>query len=141
MASSRSAPPDPAPMGELNTTPLIDVMLVLLVMFIITVPVQSHAVKLDLPGGEPPAQNLEPVRNKVIVTADDRILWNGEEISFSQFRDFLDISLTLPQEPELHLQPAEDARYETVDRVITEARRAGVTKLGIVGNEAFADEF
>ena len=122
--------------AEMNTTPLIDVMLVLLIMFIITIPMQSHAVDLDLPGDRSVDTRLEPVVNKVIVTANDRILWNGEPVSRSDLRLLFDLTLQLDPVPELHLQPVADARYELVAEVLADAKTAGVRKLGFVGNEA-----
>ncbi|MCJ8191853.1 ExbD/TolR family protein [Sphingomicrobium aestuariivivum] len=130
-----------AVMVEMNTTPLIDVMLVLLIMFIITIPVQSHAVKLDLPGEAPEITVLEPLRNKVVITAEDRILWNGETVGRTQLRTLFDLTLEMDMEPELHLQPEADARYVLVDEVLADAGRAGVTKLGFVGNEGYARAF
>ena len=134
----RQAATDAPLMSELNTTPLIDVMLVLLIMFIVTIPIQTHAVKLDLPTGKPPVRALEPVLNKIVITADDRLLWNGEAITPEQLRLFLDLTTQLDPVPELQIQPVADARYETVDEVLVIAKRAGVTKLGFVGNEAYA---
>ena len=143
LVPNRSAPPatDPVPMGDLNTTPLIDVMLVLLIMFIVTIPIQSHAVTLDLSAGEPPEVALEPIKNKVVIRADDTILWNAEPITLEQLAEFLDLTTQLPREPELHIQPEADARYERVDEVIAVTKRSGVTKVGIVGNESYADQF
>src|ERR687890_447573 len=80
------------PMMDINTTPLIDVMLVLLIMFIITIPVQTHAVKLDLPVNQPNQKPppIDPVKNKVVVTAQGQILWNGSPVDKNQLRAFLD---------------------------------------------------
>src|SRR3712207_2876606 len=100
----------------MNTTPLIDVMLVLLIMFIITIPLQTHAVKLDLP--RTPPKSLpppEPVRNKVVVTGSGLILWNGEPISEAGLRYNLERTQAMRPVPELHLQPEPSARYELVD--------------------------
>ena len=101
------------PMMDINTTPLIDVMLVLLIMFIITIPIQTHAVKLDLPvdsqQNTPPP--IDPVKNKIVVTPQRVILWNGQPVNEIQLRQYLDITTTMNPEPELHLQPDPEAPY------------------------------
>jgi biopolymer transport protein ExbD len=127
-------------MMDINTTPLIDVMLVLLIMFIITIPIQTHAVKLDLPQDQP-NQNpppIDPVKNKIVVTRTGQVLWNGAPVSLVQLRQYLDITTTMTPVPELHLQPEPDARYELVDEVLAVTKRANVTAMGFVGNEAYA---
>jgi len=127
------------PMMDINTTPLIDVMLVLLIMFIITIPIQSHAVKLDLPQNQDP-QNpppIDPVKNKVVITAANQVLWNGAPIQLPQLRAYLDRTQQMNPIPELHLQPEPNARYELVDQVLVVTKRAHVEKMGFVGNEAY----
>src|SRR3954453_22841976 len=101
------------PMMEINTTPLIDVMLVLLIMLIITIPVQTHAVKLDLPVNQPnqPPPPIEPLKNTVVVSANGDILWNGTPVSQQQLRQYLDVTQQMNPIPELHLQPDATARY------------------------------
>ncbi len=128
------------PMMEINTTPLIDVMLVLLIMFIITIPIQTHAVKLDLPQNQAnqPPPPVEPIKNKVVITAAGAILWNGTPVSLTQLRQYLDISQQMNPVPELHLQPEPNARYEIVDQVLAVTKQAHVEKMGFVGNEAYA---
>jgi biopolymer transport protein ExbD len=120
-------------------TPLIDVMLVLLIMFIITIPIQTHAVKLDLPVDQPnsPPPPIDPVKNKVVITAQGQILWNGNAVSPEQLRQYLELSQQIQPIPELHLQPEPDARYELVDEVLAITKRAHVEKMGFVGNEAY----
>ena len=127
------------PMMEINTTPLIDVMLVLLIMFIITIPIQTHAVKLDLPVDQPTNQPppVDPVKNKVVVTAQNQILWNGAPVTQEQLRQYLEISQQMNPVPELHLQPEPEARYVLVDEVLAVTKRANVEKMGFVGNEAY----
>ena len=139
MAMSMSAG-EGEPMMDINTTPLIDVMLVLLIMFIITIPIQTHAVKLDLPqntNSTPPP--IEPVKNKVVITADGRVLWNGNQVDLITLRQYLDLSQQMNPIPELHLQPEPNARYELVDEVLAVTKRAHVEKMGFVGNEAYAN--
>lgn len=128
------------PMMDINTTPLIDVMLVLLIMFIITIPIQTHAVKLDLPVDSGPSTPppIDPVKNKVVIMPDGAILWNGSPVNPVTLRQYLDITTTMSPVPELHLQPHPEARYETVDEVLAITKRAQVTAMGFVGNEAYA---
>jgi len=127
------------PMMDINMTPLIDVMLVLLIMFIITIPIQTHAVKLDLPVDQPntPPPPIDPVKNKVVITAGGEILWNGTPVQQEQLRQYLELSQQIQPIPELHLQPEPDARYELVDQVLALTKRAHVEKMGFVGNEAY----
>jgi biopolymer transport protein ExbD len=127
------------PMMDINMTPLIDVMLVLLIMFIITIPIQTHAVKLDLPVDQPntPPPPIEPTKNKVVITAAGQILWNGTPLNQEQLRQYLEASQQMNPIPELHLQPEPEARYELVDQVLAVTKRAHVEKMGFVGNEAY----
>jgi len=127
------------PLMEINTTPLIDVMLVLLIMFIITIPMQTHGIKLDTPQGRHPMQ-LQ-ARNEIAVTADDKLLWNGTPVNLVALRQYLDQSQMLAPIPELQIRPARDARYELVDKVLAQAKRANVTRMGFVGSEAYAKAF
>jgi biopolymer transport protein ExbD len=128
------------PMIDMNVTPLIDVMLVLLIMFIITIPVQTHAVKLDLPVNQPNQQPppIQPLKNTVGVTAQDQITWNGTPISKEQLRQYLEVTQQMNPIPELHLHPDATARYELVDEVLAITKRAHVQKMGFVGNEYYS---
>ena len=133
---------DGAPMMDMNMTPLIDVLLVLLIMFIITIPVQTHAVKIDLPvASKNPKPTVEPAKNKIIIYSNDTMTWNGAPIDESQLDTYLQATLQIQPEPELHFQPAPDARYEKIDKVLAIIKRSGVSKLGFVGNEYYANEF
>ena len=132
------------PMIDINTTPLIDVMLVLLIMLIITIPIQTHAVKLDLPVNQanpPPPPPIDPVKNKVVVTSDGKILWNGAPVTQPQLRSYLDVTQQMNPIPELHLQPDATARYELVDEVLAVTKQAHVQKMGFVGNEYYMNIF
>lgn len=132
---------DGSPMMEINTTPLIDVMLVLLIMFIITIPVATHSVDIDLPVANPPDTPPPPVlpdKNKVVLTQDNKILWNGNEITDRQLLDNLKLSLTLPVEPELQFEPEENAAYDLSVKVLNVIKGSQVTKFGFVGNEKYA---
>jgi biopolymer transport protein ExbD len=131
------------PMMDINTTPLIDVMLVLLIMFIITIPVQTHAVKLDLPVQQPNTQPppINPVKNVVSVNAQDQVLWNGSPVNLQTLRQYLDTTQQMNPIPELHLQPDATARYEIVDEVLAVTKKAHVQKMGFVGNEYYMNIF
>ena len=131
------------PMMDINTTPLIDVLLVLIIMLIITIPVQSHAVKLDLPINQPNdlPPPVDPVKNRLVVTAQGQALWNGSPVSLGQLRQYLDISQQMNPVPELHLQPEPEAPYGAVDEVLAVTKRAHVEKMGFVGNEAYIEAF
>src|SRR6188508_167769 len=139
MSATVLNPESSEPMMDINTTPLIDVMLVLLIMFIITIPIQTHAVKLDLPVDQPnqPPPPIDPVKNKVVITAAGQILWNGNPVSQEQLRQYLELSQQIQPIPELHLQPEPDAKYILVDEVLAITKRAHVEKMGFVGNEAY----
>ena len=133
---------DGEPMMEMNTTPLIDVLLVLLIMFIITIPIQTHAVKVDLP--QPDDSNVvqvDPEKNKVAISADGVVTWNGATVDEVTLRQYLDQSAAISPEPELHFQPDAAARYEVVDGVLAIIKRSNVTKLGFVGNEQYRNDF
>jgi len=141
MGASVTNPESSEPMMDINTTPLIDVMLVLLIMFIITIPVQTHAVKLDLPQNQdtntPPP--VDPVKNKIVIMPNDAVLWNGAPVNLTVLRQYLDYTTTMSPTPELHLQPHPEARYEVVDEVLAVTKRANVTAMGFVGNEAYGN--
>ena len=143
MAMSVGGGGDDEPMMEINTTPLIDVMLVLLIMFIITIPVQTHAVKLDLPVNQPnqTPPPIDPIKNVVAINAQDQVLWNGSPVSMQQLRSYLDTTQQMNPVPELHLQPDATARYEMVDEVLAITKKAHVQKMGFVGNEYYMNIF
>jgi biopolymer transport protein ExbD len=131
------------PMLDVNVTPLIDVMLVLLIMFIITIPIQTHAVKLDLPvqQNNPPPQVIDPIKNVLSINAQDQVLWNGAPVTMQQLRSYLDTTQQMNPVPELHLQPDATARYEVVDKVLAVTKQAHVQKMGFVGNEYYMNIF
>ena len=131
---------DPDVMVDINTTPLIDVMLVLLIMLIITIPIQLHAVNLNMPVGNPPPPTTPPVVVTIDVDFDGTVLWNGETLPD---RAALEARLTdaaaQPVQPEVHLRPNKLAAYKDVAAVMASAQRLGVKKLGLVGNEQFVN--
>jgi biopolymer transport protein ExbD len=134
---------DGEPMLDVNVTPLIDVMLVLLIMFIITIPIQTHAVKLDLPQQQTnqPPPPVDPVKNVLSINASDQVLWNGQPVTLTQLRAYLDTTQQMNPIPELHLQPDATARYEVVDKVLAVTKQAHVQKMGFVGNEYYMSIF
>jgi biopolymer transport protein ExbD len=131
---------DGQPMMEMNTTPLIDVMLVLLIMFIITIPPITHAVDIDLPvpNDDPVDDPVDPVINKILIEPSNQILWNGAPITLDQVEQFLRQTKSMEEEPELQFQPDPNANYDTVDKVLAIVRRTEITKFGFVGNENYA---
>jgi biopolymer transport protein ExbD len=128
---------EPSAFMEINTTPLIDVLLVLLVMFIITIPLQTHAVKLDLPAPGPKAE-VHPIRNELVVAQSGMALWNGTPVNDRELRARLVATQQMQPTPELHLRPDAYARYERVDEVLALIKREHVQKVGFVGNERYA---
>ena len=133
---------DPAkeaePMMEINTTPLIDVMLVLIIMMIITIPPQTHAVKLNMPVGNPPPPLVEPVIVQIDIDFDGTILWNGEVVpSRAELEVMLTKAASMVVQPEVHVRPNKLAQYKYVATVMASAQRLGLTKMGIIGNEQF----
>ncbi len=130
---------DPEVMMDINTTPLIDVMLVLIIMLIITIPVQLHSVNLNLPQGKPPQPALPPVVVTVDIDATGAVLWNGEAVpDRPALEAHMRAAAAQPNQPEVHLRPNKAADYGVVAMVLASAQRLGVTKLGMVGNEQFA---
>ena len=128
-------------MVDINTTPLIDVMLVLLIMFIITIPIQTHAVKLDLPSSQPtpPSEQVDPVINRVSIDFLNTIYWNDQEVDMNTLRSYFNDAARMEPQPEIHLKPDALSRYDVVNNVMAQAQMSGVTKIGFVGNEAYAN--
>ena len=132
---------DAQPMSEMNTTPLIDVMLVLLIMFIITVPMQTHKVPMDLPGGPPPPVKIERLKNELGLSAAGQLSWNAEPISDAQLIATLGEVTRYAEQPEVHFRPEATARYERVDQILGIAARSGVEHFGFAGNEQYQKVF
>lgn len=132
---------DGEPMMEMNTTPLIDVMLVLLIMFIITIPVATHAVDIDLPGPTPPSNVPPPKKdkNKVSITPMGEVTWNGNVIDQGGLVYQLKETTKMTPEPELQFQPDPQAPYDTAAKVLQIIKASGVTAFGFVGNEQFSE--
>jgi biopolymer transport protein ExbD len=139
---------DGEPMMDINTTPLIDVMLVLLIMFIITIPVATHSVDIDLPPPNPPETPpppVNPIKNKLSITWDNQIVWQpgatggGIPVTQSQLVATLEQTKGLVPEPELQFQPEPQASYDLSARVLRIIKATGVTKFGFVGNEQYSE--
>ena len=131
---------EPEVMMDINTTPLIDVMLVLLIMLIITIPAQLHSVNLDMPVNTNAAKKVDPVVIKIDVDASSVVNWNGKPItSRAELEQKLTEAAAVQPQPELHIRSHGKAKYEAVAGVMASAQRLGLTKLGIVGSEKFAN--
>ena len=129
---------DPDVMMDINTTPLIDVMLVLIIMLIITIPIQTHAVKLNMPVGTPPPPTVPPEVVTIEVDFDGTLIWNGQVLADrNELESRLRAAAGMPVQPEVHLRPNKLVKYGSVAMVMASAQRLGVTKIGMIGNEQF----
>lgn len=140
MAMSVGGGGEGEPMMDINTTPLIDVMLVLLIMFIITLPVMTHAVKLDMPQSKPPTDQpivIEPIR--LDIDWDGAIIWNGTQVQIQALEGYFRVEAAKSPQPELHVRPDRRADYDTVAKVLALAQRNGMQRIGFVGNEQFME--
>jgi biopolymer transport protein ExbD len=125
-------------LSEINTTPLIDVMLVLLVMLIITIPIQLHSVDLNMPAGNPPPAAAKPEVVRIDIDADGTLRWNGEAIAGQAALEAkLSTAATQAVQPELHLRPDKRVAYKTVAFVMAAVQRNGLTRIGLIGGEQF----
>ena len=130
---------EPEVMMDINTTPLIDVMLVLLIMLIITIPVQLHSINLDMPTGTPPPAIKKPTIVRIEIDARNVVHWNDKTLADRAELDaLLQVASQQQPQPEVHIKPQGKAKYEAVTGVLANAQRNGLTKLGIVGSEQFA---
>jgi len=140
MAMSVGGGGDDEPMMDINTTPLIDVMLVLLIMFIITLPVMTHAVKLDMPQSKnqpPPDVVIEPIQLEV--DWDGTVIWNGTPVQLNALEGYFRVEAAKNPQPEVHVRPNRRAPYDTVAKVLALAQRNGMQRIGFVGNEQFME--
>jgi len=142
MAMSVGSGGEDEPMMEINTTPLIDVMLVLLIMFIITLPVMTHAVKLDMPRPSQtppnPSEQIEPIR--LDIDWDGTVILDGSVVGLDQLEGIFRSEAARVPQRELHVRPERRANYDTVAKVLAVAQRNGMKRIGFVGNEHFMDE-
>jgi biopolymer transport protein ExbD len=123
----------------MNITPLIDVLLVLLVMLIITIPVQLHSVNMELPAGAPPPQASVPLVVRIDITADNQLVWNGQKLDGQvALSERLQAAAVLAEQPEIHVHAESTTKYDTVAAVLTASQRLGLQKIGVVGLEAYA---
>jgi biopolymer transport protein ExbD len=140
MAMSVGGGGDDEPMMDINTTPLIDVMLVLLIMFIITLPVMTHAVKLDMPQSKnqpPPEVVVEPIQLEV--DWDGTVIWNGTPVQLGALEGYFRVEAAKNPQPEVHVRPNRRAPYDTVAKVLALAQRNNMQRIGFVGNEQFME--
>ena len=127
-------------MVDINTTPLVDVLLVLLVMLIITIPIQLHSVTLEMPGVSASPPPTEPEIVKIDVTPAGQYLWNGEALADrAALEARLQAAAAQAEQPEIHLRPNRTAKYDAVAAVLASAQRLGLVKVGLVGSEQFAN--
>jgi len=134
----RRAVVDELPVADINTTPLIDVMLVLLVMIIITIPVQLHAVKLNLPVGDPPPATRRPEVVQIDIAPAGTLAWNGTPVAGpADLRARLAAAAARPEPPEMHVRPDQGAKYDAFAAVMVAVNQAGLTKVGVTGSEQF----
>lgn len=130
---------DPEPMAVINTTPLVDVLLVLLVMLIITIPIRLQAVDLEMPGRQSPQPLVPPAIVQLDIDAAGRYVWNGEPLADrAALEAHLAAAAHDANPPEIHVRPDRRARYDAVAAALTSAQRVGLVKIGLVGSEQFA---
>ncbi len=134
---SGSGSDEPEVMMEMNTTPLIDVMLVLLVMLIITIPIQLHSVDMDLPVGVPPTNLVKPEKVQIDIDAKSVIYWQGLPISLAELDTNMGVAGKLPVQPEIHIRPDKNAQYAVFAGVLAASKRKGLTKMAVIGSEQF----
>jgi biopolymer transport protein ExbD len=139
MSGPKSGSGEPQVMGEMNTTPLIDVMLVLLVMLIITIPIQLHSVSMNMPVGTPPPKLKEPEVVKLDIDERSQVYWNGEVLPMAAIEDKMREAVAKAEQPEVHFRPNKLAKYDVVANVLASSQRIGLNKIGIVGSEQFMD--
>jgi biopolymer transport protein ExbD len=137
MAPSASGSNEPEVMMEMNMTPLIDVMLVLIIMLIITIPPQNHAINLNMPVNTPSKPTEPPPVINIDIDFDGTVLWNGTAVAHAELETKLQVIAAMPDQAEVHIRPDKLAAYKAVAGVMASAQRLGVTKIGMVGNEQF----
>ncbi len=134
---SGSGSGDPEVLMDINTTPLIDVMLVLLVMLIITIPIQLHAVNLDMPVGAPPANNIKPEKVQIDIDEANVVYWQGLPVSAQELEEKMTVLAQMPFQPEVHIRPNKASQYAVFANVLSTSKRKGLTKMAVIGSEQF----
>lgn len=134
---SGSGSGEPEVMMEMNTTPLIDVMLVLLVMLIITIPIQLHSVDMNLPVGTPPANSVKPDKVQIDIDEKSIVYWQGLPVTGAELESNMNAIGKLPVQPEVHIRPDKSAQYAVFAGVLASSKRKGLTKMAVIGSEQF----
>ncbi len=134
---SGSSSGEPEVLMDINTTPLIDVMLVLLVMLIITIPIQLHAVNLDMPVGTPPVNNIKPEKVQIDIDEASVVYWQGVPVSAQELEDKMSAVGQLQSQPEVHIRPNKASQYAVFANVLSTSKRRGLTKMAVIGSEQF----
>ena len=132
-----SASEEPEVLMDINTTPLIDVMLVLLVMLIITIPIQLHAVSLDMPVGTPPTNNIKPEKVQIDIDENSIVYWQGLPVSGVELEANMETAALQAAQPEVHIRPNKASSYAVFANVLAASKRKGLTKMAVVGSEQF----
>ena len=125
------------PMAEINMVPLIDVMLVLLVMLIITIPIQLHAVNLEMPVGTPPQNNIQPEKVQIDIDDKSTVYWQGLPVSAPELEQKMELVSTMQPQPEVHIRPNKDCSYAVFANVLSSTKRKGLNKVAVIGHEQF----
>ena len=128
---------DPEVMMDINTTPLIDVMLVLLVMLIITIPIQLHAVNLEMPVGTPPSSDIKPEKVQIDIDEKSTVYWQGLPVGAAELEEKMNVLAQLNPQPEVHIRPNKDCNYAVFANVLSTSKRKGLSKLAVIGSEQF----
>ena len=128
---------EPELMMDINTTPLIDVMLVLLVMLIITIPIQLHSVNLEMPVGAPPTTQVKPEKIQIDIDASSVVYWQGLPVTAQELDEKMQAVSQQSSQAEVHIRPNKDARYAVFANVLSSSRRVGLTKIAVIGAEQF----
>ena len=128
---------DPEVMMDINTTPLIDVMLVLLVMLIITIPIQLHAVNLEMPVGVPPSDTIKPEKVQIDIDEKSIVYWQGLPVSAQELGQKMALVAQQLVQPEIHLRPNKDCHYAVFANVLSTSKRMGLSKIAVIGSEQF----
>ena len=138
MNIGKSGPNDePKVMMDINTTPLIDVMLVLLVMLIITIPIQLHAVNLEMPVGTPPTNLVKPEKIQIDIDEKSTVYWQGLPVTQQELDNNMKTAAAQAVQPEVHVRPNKASQYAVFANVLSSSKRLGLTKIAVIGSEQF----